>query len=233
VLDWGARVWQAFAVVASAQDGRRDGRRTQVTRSAIAIRAVESQDGMTADWARLDPSFLARPLEPHHERDARRQPRGLRHHGPSRPRPSSGNNIVTVRTRYAPSPTGALHIGNVRSGLFCLPVRPPQSRRLYLRIDDTDTERSTTESLEEILESLRWLGRRLGRRAARSQVLPVEPLSIATARARSSCCMKSRPIHVTARAAELDAMRKRAERETSQARLRRPLPRFAPAPPTC
>jgi glutamyl-tRNA synthetase len=65
---------------------------------------------------------------------------------------------VTVRTRYAPSPTGALHIGNVRSGLFAYLFARHQKGTFVLRIDDTDAERSTQESLEEILESLRWLG---------------------------------------------------------------------------
>jgi glutamyl-tRNA synthetase len=65
---------------------------------------------------------------------------------------------VTVRSRYAPSPTGALHIGNVRSGLFAYLFARHNRGQFILRIDDTDRERSTRESLEEILESLRWLG---------------------------------------------------------------------------
>jgi len=65
---------------------------------------------------------------------------------------------VTVRTRYAPSPTGALHIGNVRSGLFAYLFARHHKGSFVLRIDDTDAERSTAESLDEILESLRWLG---------------------------------------------------------------------------
>ncbi|MGH8012811.1 MAG: glutamate--tRNA ligase [Candidatus Binataceae bacterium] len=65
---------------------------------------------------------------------------------------------MTVRTRYAPSPTGALHIGNVRSGLFAYLFARHQKGSFILRIDDTDRGRSTNESLEEILESLRWLG---------------------------------------------------------------------------
>jgi glutamyl-tRNA synthetase len=65
---------------------------------------------------------------------------------------------VTVRTRYAPSPTGALHIGNVRSGLFAYLFARHHKGTFVLRIDDTDAERSTRESLDEILESLRWLG---------------------------------------------------------------------------
>ena len=65
---------------------------------------------------------------------------------------------VEVRTRYAPSPTGSLHIGNVRSGLFAYLYARHNRGKFILRIDDTDQERSTKESLEEILASLRWLG---------------------------------------------------------------------------
>ncbi len=63
-----------------------------------------------------------------------------------------------VRTRYAPSPTGSLHIGNVRSGLFAYLFARHHHGTFILRIDDTDPERSSKESLEEILASLRWLG---------------------------------------------------------------------------
>src|SRR5579863_2220189 len=75
----------------------------------------------------------------------------------SRRRRSSGSD-VTVRTRFAPSPTGSLHIGNVRSGLFAYLYARHTRGQFILRIDDTDRERSTTESLEEILADLKWLG---------------------------------------------------------------------------
>ncbi len=65
---------------------------------------------------------------------------------------------MTVCTRYAPSPTGSLHIGNVRSGLFAYLFARHNGGRFILRIDDTDQERSTRESLEEIVASLQWLG---------------------------------------------------------------------------
>src|SRR5258708_40356971 len=77
---------------------------------------------------------------------------------PSRPRRSNGSShSVTVRTRYAPSPTGALHIGNVRSGLFAYLFARHNGGEFILRIDDTDQERSTEDSLEEILDGVRWL----------------------------------------------------------------------------
>ena len=63
-----------------------------------------------------------------------------------------------IRTRYAPSPTGSLHIGNVRSGLFAWLYARHNGGKFYLRIDDTDRERSSKESLDEIIASLKWLG---------------------------------------------------------------------------
>jgi len=65
---------------------------------------------------------------------------------------------LTVRTRFAPSPTGSLHIGNVRSGLFAYLYARHCGGKFILRIDDTDRERSTVESLNEILADLKWLG---------------------------------------------------------------------------
>ncbi|HEY6393863.1 MAG TPA: glutamate--tRNA ligase, partial [Candidatus Binataceae bacterium] len=65
---------------------------------------------------------------------------------------------MTVRSRFAPSPTGSLHIGNIRSGLFAYLFARHQGGTFVLRIDDTDRERSTRESLDEILKDLRWLG---------------------------------------------------------------------------
>ena len=61
---------------------------------------------------------------------------------------------MTVRTRFAPSPTGSLHIGNVRSGLFAYLYARHHHGQFVLRIDDTDRERSTKQSLEEILADL-------------------------------------------------------------------------------
>jgi len=65
---------------------------------------------------------------------------------------------MIVRSRYAPSPTGSLHIGNVRSGLFAYLFARHHHGTFILRVDDTDQERSTKESLEEIVASLNWLG---------------------------------------------------------------------------
>lgn len=63
-----------------------------------------------------------------------------------------------VRVRFAPSPTGYLHIGGARTALYNWLFARKHSGAFILRIEDTDTERSTQSSLDEILDGLRWLG---------------------------------------------------------------------------
>lgn len=63
-----------------------------------------------------------------------------------------------VRTRFAPSPTGYLHIGGVRTALFNWLFARAQGGQFILRIDDTDQERNLQEALQPILEGFRWLG---------------------------------------------------------------------------
>ncbi len=65
---------------------------------------------------------------------------------------------MSVRTRFAPSPTGALHVGSVRTALFSYLFARHHGGAFVLRIEDTDRERSTEESTRAILESLDWLG---------------------------------------------------------------------------
>src|SRR5437868_7589742 len=60
--------------------------------------------------------------------------------------------------RFAPSPTGFLHIGGARTALFNWLYARHVGGRFLLRIEDTDRERSTPEAVEAILEGLRWLG---------------------------------------------------------------------------
>jgi glutamyl-tRNA synthetase len=62
-----------------------------------------------------------------------------------------------MRVRFAPSPTGALHIGGARTALFNWLLARHEQGELVLRIEDTDRERSTAENVEQILDSLRWL----------------------------------------------------------------------------
>ena len=63
-----------------------------------------------------------------------------------------------VRVRFAPSPTGFLHIGSARTALFNWMYAKAQGGQFILRIEDTDKVRSKPEYLEEILESMTWLG---------------------------------------------------------------------------
>ncbi|MET0681195.1 MAG: glutamate--tRNA ligase, partial [Burkholderiales bacterium] len=63
-----------------------------------------------------------------------------------------------IRTRFAPSPTGYLHIGGARTALFCWVYARKHGGNFILRIEDTDLERSTAESTQAILDSMQWLG---------------------------------------------------------------------------
>ncbi len=63
-----------------------------------------------------------------------------------------------LRVRFAPSPTGALHIGGARTALYNWLLARGQGGTLLLRIEDTDRERSTPENVAQILEALEWLG---------------------------------------------------------------------------
>ena len=65
---------------------------------------------------------------------------------------------MSVRVRMAPSPTGFLHIGNVRTALFNWLFARHQGGEFRLRIENTDTSREVAEATEQIQESLRWLG---------------------------------------------------------------------------
>jgi glutamyl-tRNA synthetase len=67
---------------------------------------------------------------------------------------------MTVRVRFAPSPTGLLHIGGARTALFNLLFARHHGGEFLLRIEDTDRERSTEEATKVILEGLEWLGLR-------------------------------------------------------------------------
>ena len=63
-----------------------------------------------------------------------------------------------LRTRFAPSPTGYLHIGGARTALFCWAYAKKHGGTFILRVEDTDRERSTETSVQAILDSMKWLG---------------------------------------------------------------------------
>ena len=65
---------------------------------------------------------------------------------------------MTVRTRIAPSPTGFLHLGTARTALYSWAYARHHGGQFILRIEDTDVARSTQDSVDQILASMRWLG---------------------------------------------------------------------------
>src|SRR5262249_55438734 len=79
---------------------------------------------------------------------------------PSHWREHNGTPIICtmVRTRFAPSPTGYLHIGGVRTALFNWLFARKHGGQFILRIDDTDQQRNVAEALQPILDGFRWLG---------------------------------------------------------------------------
>ena len=68
------------------------------------------------------------------------------------------DNDAKIRVRYAPSPTGRLHVGGVRTALFNWLFARKNGGTFVLRIEDTDLERSTEESVEQLERSMRWIG---------------------------------------------------------------------------
>jgi glutamyl-tRNA synthetase len=77
-----------------------------------------------------------------------------------------------MRTRFAPSPTGYLHIGNVRTALVCFLYAKKQGGKLLLRIDDTDVERSKEEYVDALKEDLTWLGIKWDEMVRQSERIP-------------------------------------------------------------
>ena len=67
--------------------------------------------------------------------------------------------MTNVRVRFAPSPTGYLHIGGVRTALFNWLFARHHGGTFVLRIEDTDRDRSTDEAIEAILQGMRWVGK--------------------------------------------------------------------------
>ena len=65
---------------------------------------------------------------------------------------------MNTRTRFAPSPTGFIHLGNIRSALYPWAFARSTGGAFILRIEDTDLERSTQAAVDVILEGMQWLG---------------------------------------------------------------------------
>lgn len=71
---------------------------------------------------------------------------------------TSTDTAVRVRTRFAPSPTGFIHLGNIRSALYPWAFAKATGGEFILRIEDTDQARSTQASVDVILQGMQWLG---------------------------------------------------------------------------
>src|SRR5690606_34726524 len=81
-------------------------------------------------------------------------------HSTRKPKAQSMSSSIppVVRTRFAPSPTGYLHLGGARTALFSWAYARHHQGVFVLRIEDTDLERSTPEAVQAILDGMQWLG---------------------------------------------------------------------------
>ena len=143
------------------------------------------------------PTAAARLMSPF----PKHAPRRLRRGCGTRPTPiattiraaSLKHMTKPVVTRFAPSPTGYLHIGGARTALFNWLYARHTGGKMLLRIEDTDRERSTEPAIAAILERAQVARARLGRRAA----LPVRPRRAPPRGGRGSCSPPARPITAT------------------------------------
>ena len=108
-----------------------------------------------------------------------------------------------IRTRFAPSPTGYLHIGGARTALFCWAYAKKMGGAFILRIEDTDRERSTRESVMAILEAMEWLGLDYHENTPYSQMDRLEHYR----RVAEQLIRKGQAYHCYASREELDALR--------------------------
>ena len=106
-------------------------------------------------------------------------------------------------TRFAPSPTGHLHLGNARTAMFSYLAARGGDGRFVLRIEDTDAARDQPALIERVLGDLRWLGSRLGRGsgpwAARTRRTCRASAAQSTRRRLRHCVQPVGSIHASAR----------------------------------
>ena len=138
--------------------------------------------------------------------DQRRHGRNRRRPGDCRARGGVDSAMSTppsppVRVRFAPSPTGQLHVGNARTALFNWLLARGTGGTFVLRIEDTDFERSTRESEAAIIEDIRWLGltgTKVSRPAATTDPTASRSGCTFIARTPSSCCRAAPRISASA-----------------------------------
>src|SRR4051794_14341259 len=174
----------AIAPAARAGDAAaiRTRRRGAVVRRARQRSAIAAQERVRGDRQRAGDEHRHQPgrHQDHHQpfghdvaRAAHRGPTpGGRHRPGPDPRGSGpgtcrrphhrsaagARQAVKVRTRFAPSPTGFIHLGNIRSALYPWAFARSQGGAFILRIEDTDVERSSQEAVDVILQGMAWLG---------------------------------------------------------------------------
>ena len=129
-----------------------------------------------------------------------------------------------MRVRFAPSPTGHLHVGNARTALFNWLLARGQGGTFILRIEDTDFERSTRESEQAILDDLRWMGLQWDEgveAGGELRALPPDraPADLCRSHARG-CCRRARATTASARPRRST----RSARRSSPRRCRRNTP---------
>ncbi len=110
-----------------------------------------------------------------------------------------------IVTRFAPSPTGFLHIGGARTALFNYLLARRHGGRFLLRIEDTDKERSTNEAIEAILDGMRWLGLDWDGEAVMQSARAARHAEVA-----QQLLAAGKAYHCYATAEELEAMREAA-----------------------
>jgi glutamyl-tRNA synthetase len=126
-----------------------------------------------------------------------------------------------VVTRYAPSPTGALHIGGARTALFNWAFARHERGAFLLRIEDTDRERSTLESEKLVLEALEWIGLSWDPVPGTSEIPRQSERTARYREAIAELVTKGHAYRCTCTEAEVDAMRERAKARSEKPRYDR------------
>ncbi len=118
---------------------------------------------------------------------------------------------MSVVTRYAPSPTGALHIGGARTALFNWAFARHEGGKFLIRIEDTDKERSTLESEKLVLEALEWIGLEWDPVPGPSPIPRQSERGARYREAISELLARGHAYRCTCTEAEVEAMRERAK----------------------
>ncbi len=106
----------------------------------------------------------------------------------------------SIRVRYAPSPTGHLHIGNARTALFNYLFARHYKGKFIIRIEDTDTKRNVADGEKSQLDNLRWLGLDWDEgpdKPGNTVLIVNQNVLISTSLTSNNCWMKVKPINLT------------------------------------